>query len=187
MQVVSGRTPSRSCLDGWFVEIDLGVVEIVSGVFEDEGAVFFREFAAQLGGYSGPQCAGRHNGVFGDNGTGGNDGTGPNAAIIQDACANADKAFIFNDTPVDSCIVADGHPVAHDDRVEVALTVEHGAVLYVGVGADADGVDVSAEDRVHPDGGVRAESNIANELGGEIDIAGVVNLGSVPLVGTDHG
>jgi hypothetical protein len=41
-------------------------------------------------------------------------------------------------------VVADGNPVADDDRIEVALAMEDGAVLNVGVGADADGIDIAA-------------------------------------------
>ena len=66
--------------------------------------------------------------------------------------------------------MADGDPVADFDRIEVALAVEDGAVLDIGVGADADGVDIAAQDGVHPDRGVLAEGDIADELGGEIDV-----------------
>jgi small subunit ribosomal protein S21 len=65
--------------------------------------------------------------------------------------------------------------------------VEDSAVLDVGVGADADGVDVAAQNGVHPDGGVFAQGDVADQLGGEIDVAGGVDLGRAALVGADHG
>jgi len=72
---------------------------------------------------------------------------------------------------VDGGVVADGDPVAHDYRIEVALAVEDGAVLDVGVGADTDGVHVATQDGVHPHGGALTEGDVANELGGAVDVA----------------
>ena len=60
-----------------FGEVDLGVVEIVAGVFEDELAVDVGEFAAEFGGDAGPEGAGRDDGVLGDDGAGGDDGASP--------------------------------------------------------------------------------------------------------------
>ena len=62
---------------------------------------------------------------------GGNDGPGPDAAIIKHSCTNADKTFVFNDTSVNSGVMADRDPVAHDDRIKVTLAVENRAVLNV--------------------------------------------------------
>jgi len=125
--------------------------------------------------------------VFGDDRAGGDDGTGPNAAVVEDPRANADKAFVLNHAAVYRGVMADGNPVSHDDRIEVPLAVENGAVLDVGVGADANGIDVTAEDGIHPDGGVGAEGDVPNELCGQIDVAGIVKPGLVSLVIPDHG
>jgi hypothetical protein len=84
-------------------------------------------------------------------------------------------------------VVADGDPVADDDRIEVALAVEHGAVLHVGVRADADGVDVAAQHGVHPHRGALAERHVADDLRGEINVATGGNLGQPALVTADHG
>jgi len=161
-------------------------VKVVSGVLEDQGAVLVGEFAAEFGGNAGPEGSWRDDGVFRNYGAGGNDGTGPNAAIVQDPGANTDKALIFNHASVNGSVVANGYPVAHHYRVEVALAMEHGAVLDVGIGSDADGVYIAAKDGVHPDGGVGAESHIANKLGRNIDVAGVVDMGRVALVSANH-
>jgi hypothetical protein len=67
--------------------------------------------------------------------------------------------------------MADGDPVSHDYRVEIALAVKDRAVLDVGAGADANRVDVAAEDRVHPHGGALAEDHIADQLRRNVDIA----------------
>ena len=169
------------------VEVDLDVVEEVLRVLKVEGAVGVDEFAAEFGGDAGPEGARRDNGVFGDDGASGDDGAGADAGVVEDGGADADEDLVLDDAAVDSGVVADGDPVADDDRVKVALAVENGAVLDVGVGADADGVDVAAEDGIHPDGGSLAEDDVADELGGEIDVATGGNLGQTALVAADHG
>jgi hypothetical protein len=60
--------------------------------------------------------------------------------------------------------------------------VEDAVVLNVGIVADADLVNVAAEDGVHPDAGVFAEDDVADELGGFVDIAGVGELWGDALV-----
>ena len=110
-------------------------------------------------------------GALGDEGSGGNDGAGADVGSVEDDGADADEDVVFEGAAVDGGVVADGAAVSDDDRVEVALAVEDGAVLDVGAGADADAVDVAAEDGVHPDGGLRAEVDVADDLGGGVDIA----------------
>jgi hypothetical protein len=53
--------------------------------------------------------------------------------------------------------------------------------------ADADFVDVATQDGVHPDAGVLAADDIANQLGGFVDVAGRWNLGRDAFEGADHG
>ena len=100
--------------------------------------------------------------------------------------AHADQHRVFDYAAMDGGVVADGDPVAHDDRVKIALAVENGAILHVGVGADADGVDVAAQDGVHPHGRSLAEDHIADQLRGKIDIATGGNLGQAALVAANH-
>jgi hypothetical protein len=64
--------------------------------------------------------------------------------------------------------------------------VEGAAVLNVGVVADANFVDVAAEYGVHPDAGVLAENDVADDLGGIVDVTGVGDLGSDAFVRADH-
>jgi len=64
--------------------------------------------------------------------------------------------------------------------------VEDGVVLNVGVVADADLVDVAAEDGVHPDAGMLADDDVANELRGIVDVAGFGELRGDAFVGADH-
>ena len=123
----------------------------------------------------------------GNHGAGGDDGAFADAAAVEDHRAHADQHRVLNHAAVDGGVVANGHPVAHDDRIEVALAVEHGAVLHVGVGADADGVHVAAQNGVHPHRGMLAEGHVADELRGKINVATGGNLGQPPLVAANHG
>jgi hypothetical protein len=87
---------------------------------------------------------------------------------------------------VDGDVVADGHPVADDDGVAVALAVEDAAVLHIGAGADADGIHVAAQDGVHPDRRTLAEDHVAKDLRRDVDVATGSDLGRVPPIGSDH-
>ena len=67
-----------------------------------------------------------------------------------------------------------GDPVADDrgsrDAAHVGLgDVDHGVVLDVGLRADADGVDVAAEDGAVPDGGFLADGDVADDARGRGD------------------
>jgi hypothetical protein len=65
--------------------------------------------------------------------------------------------------------------------------VEDGAILNIGIGTDANGMDIATQDSVHPDRGIFTESNIADKLGGGIDVARRREGRSVALVGANHG
>jgi hypothetical protein len=88
---------------------------------------------------------------------------------------------------VEDGVVAYGDIVADVDAVLFFHAVEDAVVLNVGIVADADLMYIAAEDRVHPDAGVFAENDVADELGGVVDVAGVGELGSDAFVGADHG
>ena len=87
---------------------------------------------------------------------------------------------------MDGGVVADGDHLADDDRVDVAHAVENGAVLHVGFSSDADGIDVSADDGVHPDAGLFSEHDVADNLCGWIDIASFADDRHFALVTPNH-
>ena len=124
--------------------------------------------------------------MLGDDGAGSDDATFADVAVVEDASAHADHAMVFNHAAVDSAIVADCDPVADDDGVEVALAVEDRTVLDVGTGPDADGIHVTAQDGVHPNGGAFAEHDVTENLGGYIDVATGWNRWDQTLIGANH-
>ena len=110
----------------------------------------------------------------------------PMRALFRDHHAHADQAGIFHDAAVDGGVVADRDPVANDDGIAIAHAMQHGAVLHIGVGADADGMHIAADHGVHPDAGVLAEGDVADDLRGDIHITGLRNDGRFALIGTNH-
>jgi hypothetical protein len=82
--------------------------------------------------------------------------------------------------------VAHGDVVANVDAILFFHAVEDGVVLNVGIMADANLVDVAAEDGVHPDAGVFSDDDVADELGGVVNVGGIGELGSDAFVGADH-
>ena len=48
-------------------------------------------------------------------------------------------------------------------------------------------MNIAADDSVHPNAGVLADDDVANELGGVVDIGGFGKLGSGAFVRADHG
>jgi len=82
--------------------------------------------------------------------------------------------------------VAYGDPVPDVDRVKVALTVENGTVLDVGVCPYPDRVNIPAKYGVHPYGGVLAKSYVSQDLGGKINITTGGNFGRMALITTNH-
>jgi hypothetical protein len=171
---------------GGFGQVDAGVVEIVIGVEADEGEICGEEGAADLAGHSGDQGIGRDVSALWDEGTGGDDGIGADMGSVEDDGADANQDVVFQGAAVDGGVVADGAAVSDDHRVEVALAVEDSTVLDVGASADADTVDVAAEDGVHPDGGLGAELDVADNLGGGVDIAAVGQGGGEAAKGAEH-
>lgn len=124
--------------------------------------------------------------MFRDDGTGGDDGAFANAGIVENDGADADEAGVFNNAAVYSCVVADGDRISHDDGVFVAHAVEHGTILDVAAGADANGMNIPAQDGIHPDAGVFTEGHIADDLCRDVYVTGIgINRG-MALVRADH-
>jgi hypothetical protein len=106
---------------------------------------------------------------------------------VEDRGADADEDVVLDGAAVDGGVVADADAVADEDRVEVAHAVEDGAVLDVGAGADADAVGVATDYGVHPERGLGAEMDVADELGGGVDVAAGGDGGGDAAVRADHG
>jgi hypothetical protein len=64
--------------------------------------------------------------------------------------------------------------------------VQHRAVLYIALRADADRVYVASYHRIHPNAGLFTENNVPDQLCGGVDITACWNDWFQPLVTPDH-
>ncbi len=162
------------------------VGHVIVGVAEDGFFVFFVEVAAEFSWGAHPEGIGLYYCVLWDQGTGGDDGAGADDGAVEDDAAHAYEAAGFDGAAVENDGVAHGYVVADVDTILFLHAVEDAVVLDVGVVADANLVDIAAEDGVHPDAGVLAYDYVADELGGVVDVSGFGELGGDAFVGADH-
>jgi hypothetical protein len=167
-------------------QVRLLVAHVIVGVAEDRCLVVLIKLAAKFSWGAHPEGIRLDDGFLGDQGAGGDDRTGPDYGAIEDDRAHADEAAGFNFAAVKNHAVAHGDIIADIDSILFFHAVEDAVVLNVRVVADADLVDIAAEDSVHPDAGVFANNYVADELGGVVDIAGLGELGSDAFVGANH-
>jgi hypothetical protein len=93
-------------------------------------------------------------------------------AVIQDSCPHADNTHIFNHTAVDSGIMANSDPVAHNDGIEIALAVEHGCSPARWSRSRRESrIHVAAQDGVHPHRGALAQDDVAEDLRRDVNVA----------------
>ncbi len=167
-------------------QIRLLVAQVIVHVAKDCFLVFLVEVAAECSWGTHPEGIRLDNRFLREQGTGGDDGARSDDDAVEDDGAHADEAAGFNGAAVEDGVVAYGDIVANVDAVLFFHAVEDAVVLNVGIVADADLVDVAAENGVHPDAGVFTENDVADELSGVVDVAGVGELGSDAFVGADH-
>ncbi len=82
--------------------------------------------------------------------------------------------------------VAHGDVLADINAPLLLHAVKHTVVLNVRVGADANLVDVTAEDCIHPHRGVLAENDVTDNLRGVVDEAGGRDRRADTFEGSDH-
>ena len=111
-----------------------------------------------------------------------NDRTGADETVvfdhrtIQHRRTHADQAGIADTAGMHDGAVADGDIVADQGREadrlaagSVVTDMEDGAILDISSGADADVVDVAADDGARPDRAVVADVHVADDGAGRVD------------------
>ena len=111
---------------------------------------------------------------------------GADLRAVQNDRTHADQAAVFDDASVQGDRVAYRDVLADVNAPLLLHAVENAVVLYVRVGADADLVDVAAEDGVHPHRGVLAEDDVADDLGRVVDEAGGRDRRADAFEGSNH-
>jgi hypothetical protein len=148
--------------------------------------VFFVQMATELSWRTHPQGIRFDDCLLRNQSPSGNDGAGADDDAIEDDASHPDQAALFDFAAMENGAVAYGDVVAEEDAVFLFHAVEDTVVLNVGIVADADLMDIAAENSVHPDAGVLADDHVSDELGGVVDVGGIGELGSDAFEGADH-
>jgi hypothetical protein len=120
--------------------------------------------AAELRRHAHEERARRDDGAFGDERAGGDDGTLADGAPFR---MMEPMPMRHKFSMVQPCSVTLWPMVTSSPRMTVLLLhpVQHGAVLDIGAGADADVVDIAAQHGAEPDARVLADGDVADEVG----------------------
>jgi hypothetical protein len=178
---------SPEWLTGSFREVRLSVFQVVVGVHADEFEIGPSEGAADFAGDSGDEGVGWNPRAFGDDSPSRDDAACADVRTVEHNRAHANQDLVFKGAAMDGGVVSDCAHIADDDRVQELHAVEDSTILDVGAGADADVMDIATDDGVHPDAGVFAKDDIADDLGRGVHIACGWNGGSYVSVRTKHG
>src|SRR5262249_20300883 len=92
----------------------------------------------------------------------------------------SDRAAMQHNSMADGDVFTDKH------RMLLLHAVQHAAILNVRIRTDADGMHITANNRIHPHAGMFAEDDAADDLGGVVHITRCRNSRSNALVAADH-
>ena len=121
----------------------------------------------ELSWYTSPQGVGLDDGLGQDDRACSYDSPFADDDIIHHDGSHADEGVVTDMAAVERDIVPDGDIVTDLDRGLLIEGMEDGAVLDIDVVADADGIDVTAEDGVEPDTAALPEDDISDD--GSVD------------------
>ncbi len=157
----------------------LGELDVFEGV-EVVGFLHGFHRLDDLGGGAEHKAVRGDDGTLGDQRIGTDDGAMADDGTVEDSGTHTDEAFIFDGAGVQADAVTDGHVVTEVAAVVIGH-VHAGVILEVGALADADGVDITAQGGVVPDGGVFCSGYLTDEIGASCDKSGGVYRGSCPV------
>ena len=169
------------------LSINVFVFDVTASIHVDGGLVDGGQRALYFAGGTHHQAARRDDGAFRKQGAGGYDAAFADDYAVEDGGAHADEAAGLDGAAVQRDGVAYRDVVAEDERVFVLHDVEDGAVLNVGAGADADVVDVAADDAERPHAGVFADDHVADDDRGGIDVGRGGDLRALAAIGANVG
>ena len=128
---------------------------------------------------------GRDDGAGEDDAPGRHDGAPAHVGKVEHDGAHADEGIVVHAAAVECGVVSYGDVVAQLYDGLAVEGVEHGAVLYVDGIAEADGVDVAAQDGAVPDAAVASHPDVAHEDGCLGQEASFARLGRDAAQGAD--
>ena len=81
--------------------------------------------------------------------------------------------------------MADSYVFAEEHSVLLFHPVQHATILNIRVSANADRMNVAADDRVHPDAGMFSEDNVSDDLRRIVNVTGRWNRRRDAFVGAN--
>ena len=148
----------------------------MSGGVIEPGLFLIRQLAHPFRRPAHPQIAAFQFLVLRDQAAGAEEHAAAQHRAVENGGTHADETARFDGAAVDDALMADGdivadhHGPAAGDAIVFVRAVKDAAVLDVGARADADNVHVTAHRAHRPDGGVRADDDVADDGRGFIDV-----------------
>src|ERR1044072_5907004 len=168
-----------------FCTLDVFEIDVALSIQVDCGLVDGGESAFYFARGTHHQAARRNNGAFGGEPAGGDDAAFANDDTVEDGGAHADEAAGFDRAAVERDGMAHRDVIVEDERILVLHHVQDGTVLNIGAGADADVVDVTADNAERPNAGVFPNDHVADEDRCGINVSGGGDLRALVAVGAD--
>lgn len=128
-----------------------------------------------------------------DQGAGAKECPGLEYGAVEDAGADAHQAMLTDLAAVEYCLMAYGDAVMDDEgrpagqETTIVGDMQYAAVLDIGLGADADMMDVATGHHQGPDGGPLPDLHVAHHHGGLIDPDPGGEAGLLAQIGADVG
>src|SRR5258707_7776850 len=137
---------------------------VVRGNPEKILALFGGELAHHLGGRSQYEGAVGKNLAFGDDGAGADQTAPANHRGVQYDRLDADQRAFTDRAAMQHRLMADGDMGSHRQR-KPRIRVQNRSILHIAVGANADGLVVTAQGRAKPHGAMVREDDLADDRG----------------------
>ena len=129
----------------------LGIADVIVGNADDFAFHFFGcNLFYLFSGYARVNRAAFANGTFQHNGPGSNNGIAVHHGAIHYNGAHAHQHIVVQRTAMHQCIVPNGYIVADNGFAALVRAMDDGTILHIDLVAQADAVDIAADNGVEP-------------------------------------
>jgi len=170
-----------------FGEIDLSVIEVVTGIAPDQFKARITQNPPNLTRNTCHKRTRRNNSPLRNDRSSRNNRPRPNPRPIQNNRPNSNEHIVLQNAPMNSGIMTNRDPIANENGIHIALAMNNSAILHIRAHANANVMHIPPNNSVHPDAGTLTENNIPKHLGRGIDIGSWRNRRIMAKVRTKHG
>jgi hypothetical protein len=111
---------------------------------------------------------------------------GTDDGVVHNRSPHPDQAIRLDRAAVQHYSVADRHVVVKNKGILILHDVTYRTVLNVCVAADADVMDITANDAVVPNAGVITDNNVSDDLRALGNVDALTDLGPLSFVLVQH-